>query len=422
MAMNTFCHAPRSTPSRLMEVMLDVMPLPLRCQQVAFQSFLRLRSILVFGWCGFNTNKTYSVGHMKFWSDILSKTDINLGCLDECDEVTIEKQFRVNTEFKEMPPVMSQLNIFTDGSKIDRRVGAAYVMYKHREEFREDKFNLPETSTVFQAEMLAIREAARDLSVMVRFDYVRIFVDSQAALLALAQQSCTSKLVKETTELLNEAAKHKAIILCWTKAHVGTIGNERADTLAKEGAVGQNRIEIGMPLCEIKREATEFFYNRWKENFQQYEGARMGKLFYEGPDKDKAKYVLKLARGKLARFIRIISGHNSLFYFRSKVDPDVNPQCRFCLEADEDFEHLVNHCPRFYEGRTDKFQAQIITNDHMWSVQALLDFSYLPGISEALEGDTGLYLYGDHLSERSSQSDGESSNLNTLESQEEVEG
>ena len=175
----------------------------------------------------------------------------------------------------------------------------------------------------------------------------------------------------------------------WTKAHVGTISNEKADELAKAGAVGQNRIEVGMPKCEIKSKVEEYFYKQWSSDFVEYKGARMGKLFYKEPDKDKAKYVLKLSRIKLARFVRIISGHNSLSYFRNKVDEEVDPRCRFCEEEKEDFEHLVNDCPRFHEDRKDKFLGQIVTNDHMWSVQTLLDFSYLPGINEALGGSFG---------------------------------
>ena len=77
----------------------------------------------------------------------------------------------------------------------------------------------------------------------------------------------------------------------------------------------------------------EHFYKIWTNNFPSYEGGRMGKEFYAEPDSAKAKYVLKLSRTDLARFIPLISGHNSLFYFRSKIDAEVNPSCRFCMEA-----------------------------------------------------------------------------------------
>ena len=119
----------------------------------------------------------------------------------------------------------------------------------------------------------------------------------------------------------------------------------------------------------------------------------MGKLFYGRPDANKAKYVLKLTRVDLARFIKIISGHNGLFYFKNKVDSEINSICRFCLEEDETFHHLVTACPRFRLTRQDIFLDSDIKNYLSWSVRDLLRFSHTGGIGEALDGGTGLNLY-----------------------------
>ena len=91
--------------------------------------------------------------------------------------------------------------------------------------------------------------------------------------------------------------------------------------------------------------------------------------------------------------MRIISGHNALFHFKCKIDPDINPVCRFCLEADECFFHLINDCPRFNNGRRDIFLDKPVCNDMEWKVGKLLKFSSLPGINDALEGDTRLELF-----------------------------
>ena len=133
----------------------------------------------------------------------------------------------------------------------------------------------------------------------------------------------------------------------------------------------------------------------------------MGKFFYAGPDANKAKRVYKLKRNKLARFVRIISGHNSLSYFRSKVDNEVDPKCQFCECEDETFIHFVSECPRLRSYQTEKFQNDIISNDHMWSVDALISFSQLPGINEALEGplEEAGWLSG-HLNEERVSNDG----------------
>ena len=150
--------------------------------------------------------------------------------------------------------------------------------------------------------------------------------------------------------------------------------------------MGQNLISIGTPKVEVKNKICDFFYDAWCSDFHEYEGTRMGKIFYNGPDKLKAKHIFKLSRVQLGRFVRIISGHNALFYFQSKVDNNVSALCRFCEEADETFFHLLTECPRFLCDRNDILQDEIITNDHFWSIRKLLDFSLLPGINDALEG------------------------------------
>ena len=44
-----------------------------------------------------------------------------------------------------------------------------------------------------------------------------------------------SKIVYDTKNVLNELGKRTKITLVWTKAYIGTKGNEIADSLAKDG-------------------------------------------------------------------------------------------------------------------------------------------------------------------------------------------
>ena len=120
----------------------------------------------------------------------------------------------------------------------------------------------------------------------------------------------------------------------------------------------------------------------------------MAKELYSGPDKNKAKIVYKMNRIELSRYVRITSGHNGLFYFKSKIDPEINPVCRFCLENDETFFHLLTACPKFRLDRNDIFLDNVISNDMKWAPKKLLSFSFLPGIRDAIEGNTALRWFG----------------------------
>ena len=155
---------------------------------------------------------------------------------DSVFKVTVsEKLFKVDSNFSGKPPVHAELNFYTDGSKIDDRVGAGFVAFRGKNEIIAKNFSLPKICSVFQAEILAIREAAKFLTENRGFKYVRFFVDSQAALLALENRTVTSALVLETIQQLNTASKDRKITLIWVKAHIGTKGNELADKLAKMG-------------------------------------------------------------------------------------------------------------------------------------------------------------------------------------------
>ena len=86
----------------------------------------------------------------------------------------------------------SQFNIYTDGRKLEGKCGAGYLIYKYRKQIYANSAQLPQVCTVFQAEILGIKIACEQL--LDEFDtykprYIKIFSDSQAAILAL-DNSC----------------------------------------------------------------------------------------------------------------------------------------------------------------------------------------------------------------------------------------
>ena len=98
------------------------------------------------------------------------------------------------------------------------------------------------------------------------------------------REECKSKLVQDTIKDLNEASKNKHVILKWTKAHIGTVGNEMADEMAKIGTTASALYRVNIPVKELKNLITDHFYKTWSKEFNNYKGVRMGKCFYHGPD------------------------------------------------------------------------------------------------------------------------------------------
>ena len=126
--------------------------------------------------------------------------------------------------------------------------GAVFVIYKYKVERYSKVGRIKMENTVFQAEVLAIRKAAEDYIQIKQTDEknVKIFTDSQAALLALAKSTVTSKLVASTIDMLNILGKTiYSLELCWIKAHTGHIGNKRADEIANK-TVNDNVVYTGV--------------------------------------------------------------------------------------------------------------------------------------------------------------------------------
>ena len=403
MAINTFGSFPKSTPTAALEVMLDILPLELYARQEGLASRSRLNNVVSLAWNGTSDKKTHAISHLKYWDELLHRYAINPSSIDRCTAVKWSTGFRLNRDSfngatKHRTP--TQYNLFSDGSHIDGQTGCGYAIYRGRREIASGAHRLPDHCTVFQAEIVAAQRAVMHL-LSLRIDglkYVKIFIDSRAALLALSNPNVTSQTVSDAVDSLNElTTTARSVTLCWIPAHKGHIGNERADELAKLGAsgrLGTHVLQIRKPKIFIKNTIRDRIYEDWTTTWQADPQAQHAKSFYLGPCPTKAKYVYRLARLELGRFVRLITGHNNLNYFQHKIGLSTESNCRFCGEAPELFTHLITDCPNWWRTQRDHFLDQPPGNDMQWSVRTLLEFSYIPRINEAFEGS---HTHGDPL-------------------------
>ena len=65
---------------------------------------------------------------------------------------------------------------------------------------------------------------------------VNFKTDNQALVQSLASHLVITKMVEDTRKALNSLAKKRKVTVGWICSHVGYVGNERADELAKTGS------------------------------------------------------------------------------------------------------------------------------------------------------------------------------------------
>ena len=130
--------------------------------------------------------------------------------------------------------------IYTDGSKIDERVGAAAVINHHFQNGETTSSQLSKrllnNSTIFVAEATAITLALNYYRHMdtVQHDVV-IYSDSMSCLQAIEGKDTGNPLICQIMNLLWALSdKGTCVRFCWVPSHCGKEGNEIIDQLAKE--------------------------------------------------------------------------------------------------------------------------------------------------------------------------------------------
>ena len=392
MAMNTYATVHSSTPTRSMELMTDTFPLDLYLQKEATCAFVRLRNLLTLRWCGLSRSGL-QLSHLKSLSLLVVELGVNelMVNQDDCD-ANNPGDIQVRYDTFENPLGYRDflgfddysLHVFTDGSKRESRVGCAYRIRNVEGILKEKGFRISDRSSVYQAELLAIQYAARRIRTNNYEGSVTFFVDSQAAMQGLRSGRIRSQVVLDTILAILEL--DRPVQFVWVKAHSGIEDNEAVDELAKQ-AVEEDVVDLETPIpkCEIKAVVLDALRAEWNLRWNEYDEARMTKVWYGNQDKFRAKEVCNLTRLQLGRFIRIITGHNALRYYNHVLDPMLSPVCRLCMTADETFHHLATECPGTRQLRRQFFGDEDILHNMDWDVHAVLEFSYADEINVLLD-------------------------------------
>ncbi|XP_049869365.1 uncharacterized protein LOC126369116 [Pectinophora gossypiella] len=247
-----------------------------------------------------------------------------------------EEQYRDNCD--------SEVRIFTDGSKIEGKVGAALSIWTGAAETKTRKLALPSYCTVYQAELLALCEATREALKRSETSFA-IYCDSMAALLTVVNPGALHPLAVETRDAIHCCSiQNKSVSLFWIKAHAGLEGNERADSLAKEAALKSKRKpDYDMyPVSFVKRSIRMDTLDEWNRRYSTGHTASTTKLFF--PSAVGAYRTIRRL-GITKELTQALTGHGGFSEYLTRFKCKDNPACACDADTGETVPHILLHCP-----------------------------------------------------------------------------
>jgi ribonuclease HI len=276
---------------------------------------------------------------------------------------------------------------FTDGSLINRRAGAAFVVHRRpvNEFFRttptwtgnSPEFLLPmgTKANSYDAEVAALVQAAAYIANLVLSDTVNVpgkdlwfCFDNQGAVKILLSG------VPKTLRHWHRAfrlhikfllARGYKIMFKWIPSHIGINGNERVDVLAKEAASLPSTLSSTVTFRDIARKADTIV--RWTQANSAAKIRRAKKnpspskiaWIWSSPDLAISKFIKwsKSSREVMSRYFQVVTGHchSSDYYQRflpkALAAGDVSDQCKLC-GRDNSVKHILFECPAHADQRS----------------------------------------------------------------------
>jgi ribonuclease HI len=296
----------------------------------------------------------------------------------------------------------SEIQVFSDGSGIDGKVGAAAILYHRGIEAKVLRYHLGLLTdhTVFEAEATGVLLGIHLIKSMPHANNATIKLDNQAVLAALSirkpkpAQSIIDEILLQAENVWKSASNPDFILdITWVRGHNGTEGNEKVDVAAKEAARGIGTQEgtlpdllAGPPLplstSALRQTFSSELNNRWKEIWKRSpRHNRLSEIDPTMPSDGFRRLTRELNRAQTSIIIQLRTGHIALNKHLHRITKADSPTCPTCGQDDETVHHYLFDCPtwkheRWSMGRTmgrDSKSARRILNSQR-GIKATLKF------------------------------------------------
>ena len=139
------------------------------------------------------------------------------------------------------------------------------------------------------------------------------------------------------------------IKLCWTRAHVGNVGNECADKLAKSALnIFWPNYKLQLPFSYFKLLIRKDLINEWQEYWNNSDKGRITYGFF--PTVSTKRCVVNFVK------CQIFTGHGIFSLYQERFFN--KPNLCHCGDAPSTLEHIIFDCSLLTDLRTSDFNLQ----------------------------------------------------------------
>jgi ribonuclease HI len=216
------------------------------------------------------------------------------------------------------------IQIYTDGSAQEGKVGAATVLTRNGQPLKVLHHHMGTTSehTVFEAELvgliLGLQLVKEHNTGNTSF---AIGADNQAALRALNSKlnklghHIAAELISMAARVKKTKGKKYSLMFRWTAGHIGIPGNEKADEEAKIAAAGKSSEASSLP--NYLRKSLKTSKSAAKQQSQEKRNSRWTREWKMSPRYDKLKNLDPSLPSK--KFLKLISNRKIPRSIASKI-------------------------------------------------------------------------------------------------------
>ena len=238
-------------------------------------------------------------------------------------------------------------HVYTDGSKCEAGVASAAISDDFQVSLR-----LPDTASIYTAELVAIYESLNLLSLRSDVDDILLLSDSLSCIMAVANFNIDHpyvfKILQKCTVLKENG---KDIVFMWCPSHIGIAGNEKADALAKQ-SVASAVCSIRIPFSDFRPGVGAHCRSLWQAQWDEEEANKLRALqptvgVWPGFSRERRREEVVLSRARI--------GHTYLthgYLLRREIQPECIP-CFSTLTV----KHILIECTDFAVVRQRHYTA-----------------------------------------------------------------